>query len=144
MTGKVHQGPWTGPPVQQPKRRSSRGWWERDDNELLHVCCGDGKWYPSPVPELQVKGPGNAIPKRSPNRDRITAALDMRGMYGPEVDEALGVTTPTDTTVDAWEAGDLVPSESEIRRLAMLTGMIPAWFYNGTLPVIEGFSCCNI
>lgn len=65
-------------------------------------------------------------------------------MYGPEVDEALGVSTPTDTTVDAWEAGDLVPSEAEIRRLAMLTGMIPAWFYNGTLPVIEGFSCGNI
>lgn len=54
------------------------------------------------------------------------------------------MSTPTDTTVDAWEAGDLVPSEAEIRRLAMLTGMIPAWFYNGTLPVIEGFSCGNI
>ncbi len=57
---------------------------------------------------------------------RITMALDARDLYGPKVYKALGVEEPT---VDMWEAGNLVPTPRQIRRLAELTGFPVAYFY---------------
>jgi hypothetical protein len=48
----------------------------------------------------------------------ITRALDACRLYGPEVDEACGVTEPA---VDMWEAGQLYPSWDELKALATLT-----------------------
>jgi hypothetical protein len=53
---------------------------------------------------------------------RITIALDARGLYGPEVDEACGAAEPD---VDLWEAGKLYPTWEQVLLLAKLTGVTP-------------------
>ena len=78
-----------------------------------------------------------------PERTRITSALDARGMDGPEVDEALGVANALDTVVDAWVAGEEVPTMEEVRRLAFLTGYSVSWFFGGPLPTLEGVFICR-
>ena len=49
---------------------------------------------------------------------RITQALDLRGLYGPEVDEACGAKEPD---VDLWEAGKKYPLWHQLKLLAKLT-----------------------
>ena len=56
---------------------------------------------------------------------RITLALDAKGLYGPEVDEACGVAEPF---VDQWEAGERYPTWEQLQALADLTGCTPAFF----------------
>jgi hypothetical protein len=53
---------------------------------------------------------------------RITAALDARGLHGPEVDVACGAAEPD---VDLWEAGKLYPTWEQVVLLAKLTGVTP-------------------
>ena len=69
----------------------------------------------------------------------ITAALDARALYGPEVDRACGVEEPA---VDQWEAGQLYPSWEQVQALARLTGVGVQFF---TRPfdaeVTGGFLC---
>lgn len=62
---------------------------------------------------------------------RITTALDLRGLYGPEVDEACGVAEPA---VDQWEAGEIEPTPEQVARLAELTGFPVAFFYEPVTP----------
>lgn len=62
----------------------------------------------------------------TPIPERITSALDLRGLYGPEVDRACGVEEPA---VDLWEAGDLVPTREQVEALARLTDFPVAYFY---------------
>jgi hypothetical protein len=62
----------------------------------------------------------------TPVPERITAALDIRGLYGPEVDRACGVEEPA---VDLWEAGDLVPTAEQVEALSRLTGFPVRFFY---------------
>lgn len=57
--------------------------------------------------------------------DRITLALDMCGLHGPEVDIACGAAEPE---VDQWEAGERYPSWEQLRALAALTGCTPRFF----------------
>jgi hypothetical protein len=57
---------------------------------------------------------------------RITMALDMRELYGPEVDRACGVEEPA---VDEWELGLRVPTDAQMLALAELTHIPIAWFY---------------
>lgn len=141
----VAKGPWGSQQVVQLAIPRNGEWWRRDESDQLWVWCSPALnrarvWRRAPVPMAKVT---KGIPKRSPNRDRITAALDLRGMYGPEVDEALGVHNALDTVVDSWEAGSAVPTEDDVRRLATLTSFAPEWFYRGTLPIIDGpvFMC---
>lgn len=56
---------------------------------------------------------------------RITTALNLRGLYGPEVDAACGVQEPD---VDAWETGTLYPTWEQLLKLADLTGVHPDFF----------------
>ncbi|WP_433717032.1 hypothetical protein ACQP2U_42520 (plasmid) [Nocardia sp. CA-084685] len=56
---------------------------------------------------------------------RITHALDMRELYGPEVDKACGVEEPA---VDHWELGILYPRWKQFTALAELTGFAVDWF----------------
>lgn len=60
---------------------------------------------------------------------RITMALDLRKLYGPEVDAACGAAEPD---VDRWEAGELYPTWEQLKLLSDLTGLLPKWFF---LPV---------
>ena len=62
----------------------------------------------------------------APTPSRITAALDIRSMYGAWVDVALGVQEPV---VDEWETGVRVPTHAQIQRLALLTGFPVKFFY---------------
>jgi hypothetical protein len=55
----------------------------------------------------------------------ISQALDMCGLYGPQVDEACGTMEPA---VDMWEAGQLYPTWDELRALAELT-LYPIAFF---------------
>lgn len=61
-----------------------------------------------------------------PTPERITAALDMRDLYGPEVDVALGGQEPM---VDQWESGERVPTKEQIHALARLTDFPVSFFY---------------
>jgi len=56
---------------------------------------------------------------------RITMMLDLRGLYGPEVDVACGVEEPT---VDQWEAGEVYPSWEQLQALARLCDVGVIWF----------------
>ena len=63
---------------------------------------------------------------------RITLALDLRGLDGPEVDIACGTVEPY---VDLWECGLEIPTEEQVRLLADLTGFPVPFFY---LPIKPG------
>lgn len=69
----------------------------------------------------------------------ITAALDMRELYGPEVDRACGVEEPA---VDQWEAGQLYPSWEQLEALSKLSGF-PAQFFTRAFggEIGGGFIC---
>lgn len=56
---------------------------------------------------------------------RITAALDIAGLYGPDVDTACGAQEPD---VDLWEAGVKYPTWQQVVALAALTGKTPRYF----------------
>lgn len=56
---------------------------------------------------------------------RITMALDMCDLFGPEVDIACGGQEPD---VDMWEAGKLYPRWDQLEQLATLTGRPLRWF----------------
>lgn len=60
---------------------------------------------------------------------RITQALNIRNLDGPEVDRACGVEEPA---VDEWEQGVRYPTWEQLLALARLTGFDP-WFF--TRPV---------
>ncbi|MGJ6127377.1 hypothetical protein QN239_32885 [Mycolicibacterium sp. Y3] len=69
----------------------------------------------------------------------ITAALDMRALYGPEVDRACGVEEPA---VDQWEAGQLYPSWEQLQALSRLTGFAVDFFTRAhDVEVAGGFLC---
>lgn len=70
----------------------------------------------------------------------ITAALDMRALYGPEVDEACGVQEPA---VDQWEAGQLYPSWEQLDALARLTGFPVRFFTRDHIGEITGGFMCQ-
>jgi hypothetical protein len=69
----------------------------------------------------------------------ITTALDMRALYGPEVDLACGVQEPA---VDQWEAGQLYPSWEQLEALSRLTEF-PVRFFTRTPDgeLTGGFMC---
>ena len=77
---------------------------------------------------------------QSPTPQRITTALDMRQMYGPEVDQALGGEEPM---VDEWESGALVPTFEQMQRLAVLTGFPVKFFYQPPSPPLTGGWLCG-
>jgi hypothetical protein len=62
---------------------------------------------------------------------RITLALDLRGLEGPEVDVACGGTEPD---VDMWELGLATPAPRQVAMLAQLTGFPVACFYQPLRP----------
>lgn len=66
-----------------------------------------------------------------PVPERITTALDAAGLYGPEVDVALGGVEPM---VDEWEAGHRVPTRAQMDALSELTGFPVRFFYKPLRP----------
>jgi hypothetical protein len=61
-----------------------------------------------------------------PYPERISSALDIRGLDGPEVDVACGAVEPA---VDRWESGDEVPTLHQLGLLAALTGFPLGFFF---------------
>lgn len=57
---------------------------------------------------------------------RITLALDLCGLYGPEVDIALGGREPM---VDEWEEGTRAPTREQVVALSALTHFPLDFFY---------------
>lgn len=70
--------------------------------------------------------------------ERITMALDTRGLDGPGVDVACGGIEPM---VDEWEDGTRVPTDEQLRLLADLTGFLPEFFYRPPGSPFVGFIC---
>ena len=75
-----------------------------------------------------------------PTPKRITTALDMRDLYGPEVDQALGGEEPM---VDEWESGERVPTFEQVQALAKLTGFPVKFFYLPAPPPLTGGWMCG-
>ena len=76
---------------------------------------------------------------QTPTPERITMALTLCDLYGPEVDRALGGEEPM---VDEWEAGTLVPDLEQVQALAELTGFPVKFFYEPpSPPVDDGWIC---
>jgi transcriptional regulator with XRE-family HTH domain len=66
-------------------------------------------------------------------------ALDLRELYGPEVDQALGGEEPM---VDEWESGERVPSLEQVQALAELTQFPVKFFYQPPpRPLDNGWLC---
>ncbi len=66
---------------------------------------------------------------------RITWALDMRGLEGPEVDEQVGTFEGNPAgDVDDWEAARATPSPEQVLALAELTRYPVGWFYKPVQP----------
>lgn len=78
--------------------------------------------------------------KGPPTPERITAALDIRDLYGPEVDEALGGQEPM---VDEWESGVRIPTKEQIHALARLTDFPVTFFYLPPPPPMPGVVLCG-
>ena len=76
---------------------------------------------------------------KMPTPERITAALDIRELYGPEVDQALGGEEPM---VDEWESGARVPDFAQMQALSELTGFPVKFFYMPPPPPLgNGWIC---
>lgn len=77
---------------------------------------------------------------QTPTPERITMALDIQMLYGPEVDRALGGEEPM---VDEWESGARVPDFTQVQALAELTGWPVAFFYQPPPPPLTGGFLCT-
>ena len=77
---------------------------------------------------------------QTPTPERITMALTIQDLYGPEVDRALGGEEPM---VDEWEAGTLVPTLEQVQALAELTGWPVRFFYLPPPPPLGGGHICG-
>jgi hypothetical protein len=76
---------------------------------------------------------------KTPTPERITQALNLCMLYGPEVDRALGGEEPM---VDEWESGALIPTLTQIQALAELTGYTVQFFYQPPPPPLgDGWIC---
>ena len=76
---------------------------------------------------------------KAPTPQRITTALDLCELYGPEVDRALGGEEPM---VDEWESGARVPGVAQMQALSALTGFPLAFFYKPpSPPITNGWMC---
>jgi transcriptional regulator with XRE-family HTH domain len=74
----------------------------------------------------------------APTPQWITVALDWRGLYGPQVDQCLGVVEPA---VDQWETGELVPTAEQLARLAALVELDVAFFFRPARGPVTGWVC---
>lgn len=77
---------------------------------------------------------------KTPTPERITTALNLCGLYGPEVDQALGGEEPM---VDEWESGVRVPTLQQVQALAAITGYSVRFFYQPAAPPITGGWLCG-
>ncbi len=66
---------------------------------------------------------------------RITMALDLAGLHGPDVDLKVGTWHGNPAgDIDRWEQALAVPSRDQVWQLAWLTGFRPAYFYRPMKP----------
>ena len=77
---------------------------------------------------------------KTPTPERITTALDLRALYGPEVDRALGGEEPM---VDEWESGARIPDLTQVQALAELTGFPVRFFYLEPPPPLDNGWICG-
>lgn len=79
---------------------------------------------------------------KTPIPARITTALDLRGLYGPEVDIACDAQEPD---VDRWEDPDdpLLPTAEQVALLAKLTGYPVLFFYTRLKTEVDQAFLCG-
>lgn len=77
--------------------------------------------------------------KKAPTPERITMALNLCDLYGPEVDQMLDGEEPM---VDEWESGERIPTFEQMQKLAELTGYPVRFFYQPPPPQLgPGWIC---
>jgi Zn-dependent peptidase ImmA (M78 family)/DNA-binding XRE family transcriptional regulator len=70
------------------------------------------------------------------NPTRLQIARERRGLFSKELAAQLGV---SDKTISNWECGNRQPSESDVAKLAQVTGFPDAFFEMGEVdPLLEG------
>lgn len=104
-----------------------------------------GAFGPGPRKQIQIANAMDKVRQADrlngpPTPERITMALNLRDLYGPEVDEALGGQEPM---VDEWESGERVPTKDQIQALAMLTGFPVTFFYQPPPQPMAGMFICG-
>ncbi len=77
---------------------------------------------------------------KTPTPQRITMALNLCELYGPEVDQVLGGEEPM---VDEWESGARIPDLTQVQALAELTGFAVRFFYLEPPPPIDNGWICG-
>lgn len=70
--------------------------------------------------------------------EKLTIALDARGLQGPQVDIDCGAVEPA---VDQWEAGELYPTWEQLQLLAKLTGYPLRFFFTVAQEISGGIMC---
>jgi hypothetical protein len=66
---------------------------------------------------------------------RISMALDLAGLHGPDVDLKVGTWHGNPAgDIDRWEQAIAVPTRDQVWQLAWLTGFRPSWFYRPMKP----------
>lgn len=75
-----------------------------------------------------------------PTPERVTMALDLCDLYGPEVDEQLGGEEPM---VDEWETGERIPTKEQMKALVQLTGFPLNFFYLPPPITLTGVWLCG-
>lgn len=158
MTGELIFHPTSGGLIVEQPFAADQWWMRMADGRLAVRSRHAHRIVLAPVPmaEMGYKWSGKVrlgrlpMPSGRPEPMRITTALDLGGMEGPEVDEALGVEgrdllgEPYDAgVVDAWEAGTAVPTQDDVRRLATLTYLPVPWFFDGPVPDMSGEFLCG-
>lgn len=88
----------------------------------------------------EARDPAAYYAGKVPTPERITSALTLCDLYGPEVDQALGGEEPM---VDEWESGDRVPTFAQVQALAVLTGFPVRFFYQPAAPKLSGGWMCG-
>lgn len=117
----------------------------RQRREQRRSTAPVGAFGPSPRRQIQIAGVMDKVRmaerrRGAPTPERITMALDMSDLYGPEVDEALGGQEPM---VDEWEAGKRVPTDEQLRALSWLTGFPINFFFLPPPPPLPGVWLCG-
>ena len=76
------------------------------------------------------------------NPHRITVALDRAKLVGPTADAKLGAQEPD---LDMWEAGRAQPSDPQLRKLARMANVPPAFFQlaDNEFPTLVFARVCN-
>lgn len=112
------------------------GRWFKWVGGVLNVWTPGGELFEAPVPPMRdgqmIRAARARMPIPEPSKSTpcpiaIRSALEARGMSGWEVSVAVGEGV---VDVTGWKNGTIVPTETQVRRVATLTSLPVDVFYS--------------